>query len=93
MATVEQPQPMDVDPKKADEKTEEKNELVSEIFFCRVIISEIWVLRWSTEIVQLSCCAIDEFTASLQPQEVLNDLFNWKLCNSWANPKLLFVFV
>lgn len=41
MATVEQPQPMDVDPKKADEKTEEKNELVSEIFFCRVIISEI----------------------------------------------------
>jgi hypothetical protein len=32
MATVEKPQPMDVDPKKADEKIEEKAELVSLTF-------------------------------------------------------------
>ena len=37
MATTEKPQPMDVDPKKAEEKVEEKTELVN-IFFCRVII-------------------------------------------------------
>lgn len=37
MATVEKPQPMDVDPKKVEEKPEEKTELVN-IFFCRVII-------------------------------------------------------
>lgn len=37
MATVEKPQPMDVDPKKTEEKVEEKTELVN-INFCRVII-------------------------------------------------------
>lgn len=37
MATVEKPQPMDVDPKKVDEKVEEKTELVNTLF-CRVII-------------------------------------------------------
>lgn len=37
MATVEKPQPMDVDPKKVEEKVEEKLELVN-INFCRVII-------------------------------------------------------
>lgn len=31
MATVEKPQPMDVDPKKTEEKVEEKPELVNEI--------------------------------------------------------------
>lgn len=43
MATVEKPQPMDVDPKKVDEKVEEKTELVNK-FFCRVIIESIEVL-------------------------------------------------
>lgn len=37
MATVEKPQPMDVDTKKVEEKVEEKPELVN-LFFCRVII-------------------------------------------------------
>lgn len=37
MATVEKPQPMEVDLKKVDEKIEEKTELVN-ILFCRVII-------------------------------------------------------
>lgn len=32
MATVEKPQPMDVDPKKVDEKVEEKTELVRKRF-------------------------------------------------------------
>jgi hypothetical protein len=32
MATVEKPQPMDVDPKKADEKIEDKTEMVSYTF-------------------------------------------------------------
>lgn len=40
MATVEKPQPMDVDPKKAEEKVEEKIELVK-TKFCRVIIQSI----------------------------------------------------
>lgn len=32
MATVEKPQPMDVDPKKAEDKVEEKTELVKTLF-------------------------------------------------------------
>lgn len=32
MATVEKPQPMDVDPKKVEDKVEEKPELVNIIF-------------------------------------------------------------
>lgn len=37
MTNSEKPQPMEVDQKKPEEKTEEKQELVS-LFFCRVII-------------------------------------------------------
>lgn len=41
MATVEKPQPMDVDPKKADEKVDEKTELVSWKFSVESLSNEI----------------------------------------------------
>lgn len=41
MAAVEKPQPMDVDPKKADEKVDEKTELVSWSFSVESLSNEI----------------------------------------------------
>lgn len=40
MATTEKPQPMDVDPKKTEEKVEEKNELVN-IFYVESLSNEM----------------------------------------------------
>lgn len=48
MATVEKPQPMDVDPKKADEKIEEKTELVN-IFFVESLSNEKKILNKTLE--------------------------------------------
>jgi hypothetical protein len=42
MATVEKPQPMDVDPKKVEEKPEEKTELVN-IFFVESLSNQMQV--------------------------------------------------
>lgn len=59
MATVEKPQPMDVDPKKAEEKVEEKTELVNKIF-CRVIIQSNEVLNgFVGSKVFSSCLTVD----------------------------------
>lgn len=54
MTTVEQPQPMDVDPKKADEKVEEKTELVNN-FFVESLSNK---LRFLTDLMARECYAL-----------------------------------